>query len=300
MNYKILIDPSHGGEDYGIVKNDLKAKDINLELAEHLSNRLNEFKIPNQLIREKDETISHEQRLNAINNLIKDKKIIVLVIDINNLNDEIIYSLKENGELANLIAKELSMLNNNIRAMKKRLPSNPASDFHYLLREARSYSPIFINYKVNNEDRKIIFDDLKKYIEGIVKGITNFLNIEYVEEVKEGQYKVKQGDTIYSIAKKFNIPLEELKTKNKLNNNTIKINQLIQIADVIEEEEKEVRIPEVIEEQKQEEKLHHVTTGETLYVIATMYNTTPDKIRDVNNLLSDEISVNQILLIPNN
>ncbi|RZK01437.1 MAG: LysM peptidoglycan-binding domain-containing protein [Flavobacterium sp.] len=38
-------------------------------------------------------------------------------------------------------------------------------------------------------------------------------------------YQVQQGETLYSISKKINISVEELKQKNNLKDNTISIGQ---------------------------------------------------------------------------
>ena len=40
-------------------------------------------------------------------------------------------------------------------------------------------------------------------------------------------YTVKKGDTLYSISKRFNISVEDLKKMNKLNSNTIEIGQTL-------------------------------------------------------------------------
>ncbi len=42
-------------------------------------------------------------------------------------------------------------------------------------------------------------------------------------------YRVKAGDTLYGIAQKFNLTVEELKTINRLNSNTISIGQLLKL-----------------------------------------------------------------------
>jgi flagellum-specific peptidoglycan hydrolase FlgJ len=46
---------------------------------------------------------------------------------------------------------------------------------------------------------------------------------------KGNRYEVQKGDTLYSISKKFNISIEELKRQNNIFDNTISIGQSIQI-----------------------------------------------------------------------
>ena len=42
-----------------------------------------------------------------------------------------------------------------------------------------------------------------------------------------------------------------------------------------------------------------VKSGDTLYAIAKKYNTTVDAIKNLNNLTSNTLSINQVLKIPN-
>jgi flagellum-specific peptidoglycan hydrolase FlgJ len=46
---------------------------------------------------------------------------------------------------------------------------------------------------------------------------------------KSKQYEVQQGDTLYSISKKFNISIEEIKKQNNISDNAISIGQTLKI-----------------------------------------------------------------------
>jgi LysM repeat protein len=48
-------------------------------------------------------------------------------------------------------------------------------------------------------------------------------------EISEGYYTIQQGDTLYSLSKKFNQSVEELQKMNNLSNATISIGQKIKI-----------------------------------------------------------------------
>ena len=53
----------------------------------------------------------------------------------------------------------------------------------------------------------------------------------YTSNTSEGEkYIVKQGDTLYSIAKRYNLSVEQLKQNNRLNGNTISIGQILYIT----------------------------------------------------------------------
>lgn len=52
---------------------------------------------------------------------------------------------------------------------------------------------------------------------------------DLVLEISEGYYTIQQGDTLYSLSKKFNQTVEDLKKMNNLVDNTISIGQKIKI-----------------------------------------------------------------------
>ena len=45
--------------------------------------------------------------------------------------------------------------------------------------------------------------------------------------VKKKEYEVVKGDTMYSISKKFNISIDDLKAKNNIPDNTISVGQVL-------------------------------------------------------------------------
>ena len=50
-----------------------------------------------------------------------------------------------------------------------------------------------------------------------------------IESGREGFYEVQKGDTLYSISKKYNVLVEDLKRKNNLPNNTLSIGQMLKV-----------------------------------------------------------------------
>ena len=57
-----------------------------------------------------------------------------------------------------------------------------------------------------------------------------FLSFGYSSTVFAINYKVKSGDTLLSISKKFNVSVNEIKTANHIQKSTIKTNQVLKIA----------------------------------------------------------------------
>lgn len=107
-----------------------------------------------------------------------------------------------------------------------------------------------------------------------------------VDNVNENYYIVKSGDTLYSIANKYGLTVDELKKMNNLSNNTLSINQKLLVGnDMSTDDNYDVYV---------------VKSGDTLWGIASKYNTSVDKIKDINNLNSNNLSIGQKLLVPGN
>lgn len=106
------------------------------------------------------------------------------------------------------------------------------------------------------------------------------------DNVNENYYIVKSGDTLYSIAKKYGLTVDELKKMNNLSSNTLSINQKLLVGnDMSIDDNYDVYV---------------VKSGDTLWGIASKYNTSVDKIKDINNLNSNNLSIGQKLLVPGN
>lgn len=106
----------------------------------------------------------------------------------------------------------------------------------------------------------------------------------------ESTYTVKKGDSLYSIANKYNTTVEELKRINNLTSNTLSIGQVLKLPSD--------KVSDV--EQEKNTITYTVQKGDSLYSIARKYSTTIDKIKDLNNLTTNLLSIGQVLLIPTN
>ena len=104
----------------------------------------------------------------------------------------------------------------------------------------------------------------------------------------EATYTVKKGDSLYSIANKYNTTVDELKRINNLTSNILSIGQVLKLpSDKASDEEKE-----------ENTITYTVQKGDSLYSIAKKYNTTIDAIKNLNNLTTNILSIGQVLLIP--
>lgn len=63
---KVVIDAGHGGSDGGAVGNGIIEKNLTLDISRYIHDRLDELGVTNVLVRENDETIEPNDRVNRI------------------------------------------------------------------------------------------------------------------------------------------------------------------------------------------------------------------------------------------
>lgn len=94
-------------------------------------------------------------------------------------------------------------------------------------------------------------------------------------------YTVKRGDSLYSIANKYNTSVNSIMSLNNLNNTNLSIGQVLKIPS------NSISSPTV----------YTVKSGDNLYAIARKYNTSVDYIKKKNYLTSNNLSIGQKLVI---
>ena len=119
--------------------------------------------------------------------------------------------------------------------------------------------------------------------EAVVKAIAEYIGVSYTPINSEDYYQVKSGDTLWSIAKKYNLSVDELKQANNLTSNTLSIGQLLYIP----KDATEIIATEI----------YTVKSGDTLYSIAKKYNLSVDELKKLNNLTSNILSIGQKLIV---
>ena len=111
-------------------------------------------------------------------------------------------------------------------------------------------------------------------------------------------YTIQKGDSLYSIAKKFGMSVDELKSLNNLTNNNLSIGQQLMIKSITGDEpinpEEECIGTGYVEPQY---VIYTVQKGDSLYTIARKYNISVDNIKALNNLTSNNLSIGQQLKI---
>lgn len=198
---------------------------------------------------------------------------------------EIIYALRNSDALSKLIAKELESSGQNVRKYyQRRLPSNPSKDYYYLLRDTPNNETLIVEYGFldsTGDDVNLIKNNWEDLAEAVVKALANYIGVPYSLNEESDYYVVKKGDSLWSIAKKYNMTVDELKSINNLKSNLLSIGQRLKIK-----------------ESNDNQNIYIVKKGDTLYKIANMYGTTVDNLKALNNLKSNNLSIGQKLIVP--
>jgi LysM repeat protein len=100
---------------------------------------------------------------------------------------------------------------------------------------------------------------------------------------------VQAGETLFAIAKRYNIQLEGVKELNKLKGDAIHVGMHL----IINPNQPTINI----NEESVIPGYHTVLQGETLYSIARLYRTTVEMLKTLNELQSDTIKVGEELVI---
>jgi LysM repeat protein len=123
---------------------------------------------------------------------------------------------------------------------------------------------------------------------------TGRIDINEVLEKREQQknqqkfHIVAQGETLYSISKKYSISITDLKTQNHLKSEQVYVGQKLWIDKIEDTSSSETNTNQL---------KHTVAQGETLYAISRKYNVTVEDIKKWNKLQSDSLVLGQILVI---
>lgn len=113
------------------------------------------------------------------------------------------------------------------------------------------------------------------------------------ESVIPGYHEVRQGETLYSISRLYNITLLELKALNDMESDTIHVGEELIVVPLNGEKVKE----EATSDNPDEPVYHIVKEKETLYSLSRKYNVTPEQIRRLNNIMDNTIPVGAKLRI---
>lgn len=284
MNKKVVIDAGHGGSDPGASANGLLEKDSTLLISNYIYNKLKELGVDVSITRTTDETLSPNERVKRILSFYGNGDDVIVVS--NHINagggngSEIIYSVRNNDELAKLISRELEKEGQNVRKYyQRRLPSNPSRDYYFILRDTANNESVIVEYAFidNVNDANNLKNNWQRYAQAVTNAILKYINVPIDNN---DIYVVKKGDTLWSIAKKTGLTVDQIKDYNNLSSNLLTIGQKLSLI-----------------KQDDDEISYTVKKGDTLYKISNEFNVSINTIKKLNNLNSDSLIVGQKLII---
>jgi len=288
---KVVLDSGHGGEDPGTIANGITEKDYTLKISEYIHNRLDEMGVPNKMTRTSDVTLTPSERPKKVQSFYGNGSDVIVVSNHINAGGgdgaEIIYALRNNDTFARKIANEFENAGQNVRKYyQRRLPSNPAKDYYYIMRDTPNNETVIVEYGFadsTGDDISQLKNNWEKLAEAVTKAIVEYAGGKYVAPIDSNYYTVKSGDSLWSISRKLGITVDELKSANNLSSNLLSVGQNL----IIPGKEAQATGDEYV-----------VKKGDTLYSIARKYNTSVDNLKSINNITTDSLAIGQIIKLP--
>jgi len=275
----IIIDPGHGGVDLGYDKGIYYEKDFNLEIGKYIYDKLQNLGYPVYITRQGDSTISNYDRFQYLNRITDENNggslVFSLQIDDENANDlSIIRSINRDFDTNKGLYNNLNTIGD---VVTKTLPNDESRDYYAIQRLAPDGSEAIVfeygyDYLNSGYNTREIGD---KIVNVIIKYFTSVVPSNDYED-----YVVKKGDSLYSLASRYDTTVDNLMSINNLGTDYLNIGQIIKVP-------------------KLRNEIYIVKKGDSLYSIAKMFETTVEEIKKINNLDTNKLLINQKLIIPN-
>lgn len=275
---KVIIDPYRGGKDTGKNYSNQYEKNILLEMSRYMATAFAKKNIDTELVRNTDVSLTDDER-NSIINELKNKSDLIIQNRISDNNEfNIIYPLRNNDTLPSLISTSLEANDINInKYFQRRLPTDTILDYYSVIRNTNPNETIIFEYPYKK--------NYEKTIDIIVDTIVKYLTTGKI-------YTVTKGDSLYKIAQKYHTTIDELKKLNNLSSSNLTIGMKLKIPTSSSATNNEEMSPST------KTYTYQVKKGDTLYQIAKKNNTSVAKLKKLNNLSSNTLTIGQTLLIP--
>ncbi|WP_372882301.1 LysM peptidoglycan-binding domain-containing protein, partial [Psychromonas sp.] len=119
----------------------------------------------------------------------------------------------------------------------------------------------------------------------------------FAQKKRSIKHTVRSGESLSALAERYSVGLSNLKDYNNLKSASLQVGQVLNIPPnyhlVVTPEPPRQTVPS-----QQPERIHKVTRGQSLSVIAAQYDMTTDSLKSFNNLSSTSLAIGQNLRIP--
>ena len=295
----VVVDAGHGGSDPGAVSGNAKEKDFNLRVSKYMYDRFNELGVPVTLTRDSDETLGRNERVSRILNAYGNDPAVVVISNHINAGGgegaEVVYALRNNSNLAREVLQNIGAAGQKTRKYyQRRLPEDTSKDYYFIQRLTGRTEPLLVEYGFidNPRDLAKLQNNILDYGEGVVKAVTEYLGYPYSlpNAGTTSTYTIRPGDTLYSIAGRLGVSVDQLKVVNNLTNNMLSIGQVLKIPGATNDNEASSNTDDY--------QVYTVQSGDSLYKIANNFGVGISNIIEYNSLPSTVLSIGQQLLIP--
>ncbi|MBP1675621.1 MAG: hypothetical protein H6Q20_180 [Bacteroidetes bacterium] len=167
--------------------------------------------------------------------------------------------------------------------------------------------------KIKDEEVLMVAEPVKQELANVkpIKGkdplVQQDMLTDNAKNTSTYEHKVMRGESLYTIAKKYDIPVKTLVEINNINNGKIIPGQILRLASsyaygsqIADDAQPAANDTKSIDDNKSQVLSHRVASGETLSSISRLYGIPSDDLMKINKLKNSRISEGQVLqLRPN-
>ena len=155
-----------------------------------------------------------------------------------------------------------------------------------MLRNTGNTESIIVEYGFldsTSDDVNQLKNNYENYAEAVVRALVDYIGATYIPVVGSDYYVVQKGDSLWSIARKLNTSVAELKALNNLTSNNLSVGQVLKTPSSNTENDNQTT--------------YTVVKGDSLYKIAQKFNVTVQDLINLNNITSTNLSIGQVLQV---
>ena len=142
---------------------------------------------------------------------------------------EVIYVLRNSDALDENILNNIGTTDQ--KYYQRRLPSDSSKDYYFIHRNTGRTEPLIVEYGFIDSQKDVNFlnNNYRDLVEAVIQAVTNYIGVPYTPPggMISNTYTVQRGDSLYSIARKFDTTVDKLRELNNLSSNLLSIGQIL-------------------------------------------------------------------------